>query len=92
MSAFFLLFLVGLAVAAGDLEQFFYGVPSVFKVSLAFPVAAAILAVGVLVFTLIAWRRKYWTGCSRIHYTLVFLAALAFLWLLNFWNLLGWKI
>ena len=92
MSAFFLLFLVGLAVAAGDLEQFFYGVPSVFKVSLAFPVAAAILAVGVLVFTLIAWRKKYWTGCSRIHYTLVFLAALAFLWLLNFWNLLGWKI
>jgi len=92
MSALFLLFLVGLAAAASDLEQFFYGVPSVFKVSLAFPVAAAALAIGALVFTLLAWRKKYWTGCSRVHYTLVFLAALAFLWLLNFWNILGWKL
>jgi len=92
MSALFLLFLVGLAVALSDLEQFFYGVPSVFKISLTFSVAAAVLAVGVLVFTLLAWRKKYWTGCSRVHYTLVFLAALAFLWLLNFWNLLGWKL
>ena len=92
MSALFLLFLVGLAVALSDLEQFFYGVPSVFKASLGFSVAAAVLAVGVLVFTLLAWRKKYWTGCSRVHYTLVFLAALAFLWLLNFWNLLGWKL
>lgn len=92
MSALFLFFLVGLAVALSDLEQFFYGVPSVFKISLTFSVAAAVLAVGMLVFTLLAWRKKYWTGCSRVHYTLVFLAALAFLWLLNFWNLLGWKL
>jgi len=92
MSAFFLLFLIGLAAAAGNLDQFFYGVPSVLKVSLAFPVIAAALGIGVLVFMFLAWRKKYWTGCSRVHYTLVFLAALAFLWLLNFWNLLGWKL
>jgi hypothetical protein len=92
MSAFFLLFLVGLAAAASDLEQFFYGVPSIFKVSLAFPVAAVMLAVGVLVFVFLCWRKRYWTGCSRVHYTLIFLAALAFIWLLNFWNLLGWKL
>lgn len=92
MSAFFLLFLVGLGMAANDLDQFFYGVPSIFKISLAFPVAAAVLAIGVLIFTLIAWRKKYWTGCARIHYTLILLAALGFLWLLNFWNLLGWRL
>jgi len=92
MSAFFLLFLVGLVVAASDLEQFFYGVPSVFKISLGFSVAAAVLAVGVLVATLVAWKKKYWTGCARLHYTLILLAGLAFIWLLNFWNLLGWKL
>ena len=91
MSALFLLFLVGLAVALSDLEQFFFGIPALFKIGLAFSAAAGVLAVGVLVFTLLAWRKKYWTGCARVHYTLVFLAATAFLWLLNFWNLLGWK-
>ena len=92
MSGLFLLFLVGLASAAGNLDQFFYGVPSILKVSLAFPVIAAALGLGVLAYLFLAWRKKYWTGCSRVHYTLVFLAALAFLWLLNFWNLLGWKL
>jgi len=92
MSAFFLLFIIGLAAAASNLDQFFYGVPSVLKISLAFPVIAAGLGIGVLAFLFLAWRKKYWTGCSRVHYTLVFLAALAFLWLLNFWNLLGWKL
>ena len=92
MSGFFLLFLIGLAAAAGNLNQFFYGVPSIFKVSLGFPVAAAGLGIGVLAYVFLAWRKKYWTGCSRVHYTLVFLAALAFLWLLNFWNLLGWRL
>ena len=92
MSAFFLLFLAGLAIAASDLEQFYYGVPLMFKVSLAFTVAGAVLAVGALVFTVIAWRKKYWTGCARIHYTLILLAAAGFLWFLNFWNLLGWRL
>ena len=86
------LFLAGLGISAGDLEQFFYGVPAIFKISFAFPVAAAPLAVAVLVFTVLAWKKKFWTGCSRIHYTLVCPAALAFLWLLNYWNLLGWKL
>jgi hypothetical protein len=92
MSAFFLFFIIGLAAAASNLDQFFYGVPSILKISLAFPVAAALMTAGALIFTILAWRKKYWTGCSRVHYTLVFLAALAFLWLLNFWNLLGWKL
>jgi hypothetical protein len=26
-----------------------------------------------------------------LHYTLVTVAAVAFVWFLNFWNLLGWR-
>lgn len=92
MSAFFLIFLVGLAAAASNLEQFYYGVPSILKVSLALPITAAGLGIGVLAFVFLAWWKRYWTACSRVHYTLVLLAALAFLWLLNFWNLLGWRL
>lgn len=92
MSALFLLFLVGLGMAVSDLDQFYYGTPSSFRISLAFPVAAAGLGIGVLIFTLIAWRKKYWTGCARVHYALILLAAVGFLWLLNFWNLLGWRL
>jgi CubicO group peptidase (beta-lactamase class C family) len=92
MSALFLLFILGLGMALSDLDQFNYGVPSFFKISLGFPVAAAALAVGVLIFTVIIWRKKCWTGCARVHYTLVLLAAVGFLWLLNFWNLLGWRL
>jgi hypothetical protein len=28
---------------------------------------------------------------SRLHYTLVTVAALAFVWFLNYWNWLGWR-
>jgi len=45
---------------------------------LAIPVA--ILAVGAVVFTLLAWRRGYWNLAWRIHYTLVTLGAVSVVW------------
>jgi hypothetical protein len=38
-------------------------------------------------------RRKnnYWGIATRVHYTLVTVAAVAFVWFLNYWNLLGWR-
>jgi hypothetical protein len=46
---------------------------------------------GVLFFAFLAWTKKYWTVYGRLHYSLILLSGLVFLWLLNFWNLLGWK-
>jgi hypothetical protein len=34
-------------------------------------------------------RRQGLAG--RVHYTLVTVAAVAFMWFLNYWNLLGWR-
>ena len=44
-----------------------------------------------LVFTALAWKNRYWGAAFRIYYTLVTIAALAFVWFLNYWNWLGWR-
>ena len=92
MGASFVLFVLGFIGVIGDQAAFRYGTPPLLKIILAFPAIAAVLWVGVSIFTFIAWRKKYWTRCSRFHYTLILVSALVFFWFLNFWNLLGWKL
>lgn len=74
-------------------EQFFtsISVPLPLILLLVMPVIAAILTLFVIPLTLLAWLKKYWTLQGRIHYTLVTLALVTFIWWLNFYNLLGWK-
>ena len=49
----------------------------------------AVLAIGAVGFTVLAWKNHYWDRAGRVYYTLVTLAAAAFVWFLNYWNLLG---
>jgi hypothetical protein len=42
-----------------------------------------------LIFTLLAWKDRYWSPAWRIHYTLVAVAGLALVWFLANWNLLA---
>jgi hypothetical protein len=92
MSGFFILFVLGVIAGFSDMNEAIFGPPMLFKVSLAFPIIAGLLGIGVLIFTIQAWRKKYWTACKRVHYTLVLIAGILFLWALNFWNLVGWKL
>lgn len=46
------------------------------------------LTVGVVVLAVLAWRKHYWSAASRIHYTLVALAASLFVLFLGNWNLI----
>jgi hypothetical protein len=92
MSGCFLVFLVLLAVSFSDPNEVLFGVPPLLKVALVFPLIGAVLAVGLLVFAFLAWVKKYWYGCRRLGYTLTLLAGVLFLWLLNFYNLLGWRL
>jgi CubicO group peptidase (beta-lactamase class C family) len=84
-----LLFLVGTALWANPVPL--YGVSLRYQIVLALPVLAAVLAVGALVYTALAWREGFWGIAGRVHYTLVTVAAVAFVWFLNYWNLLGWR-
>jgi CubicO group peptidase (beta-lactamase class C family) len=88
-----LLFVVGLAAV---LTQGLSGggpyPPSWFVALLAIPILTAALTVVLLVLAVMAWKNRYWSLAGRLHYSLVTLAALAFVWLANYWNLLGFKL
>ena len=68
-----------------------YGISMIYKIVLGLGVLSAVLTVGALVYTVLAWKNSYWGIAGRVYYTLVTVAAVAFVWFLNYWNLLGWR-
>ncbi len=54
-------------------------------------VLSAVLTAGAVVYAVLAWTNRYWDISARVYYTLVTVAAVAFVWFLNYWNLLGWR-
>jgi CubicO group peptidase (beta-lactamase class C family) len=85
-----LLFVVG-TVLWGNQPNVLSGTSLIYKVVLGVGVLAAMLTVGALLYSVLAWKNSYWGIAARVHYTLVTVAALAFVWFLNYWNLLGWR-
>ena len=47
--------------------------------------------IGALIYAVQAWKKGYWGVAFRAYYTLVTVAAVAFVCFLNYWNLLGWR-
>jgi hypothetical protein len=92
MSVLYLAFVAGLFMSIQDEMAIIFGIPPLVKIVLAFPMVAALLTLLAIIFMVIAWKKKYWTWCARLHYTLVVLASIATLWFLNYWNLLGYKL
>lgn len=87
-----LLFLVGFALGIPAIMQnILLDLPVIMKIALGLGVLAALLTVGALVYTALAWKNHYWGTGARLYYTLVTIAAVAFIWFLNYWNLLGWR-
>ena len=84
-----LLFVIG-TVLWGPTNPLF-GVSIIYKIVLGAGVLGAVLTVGALVYSVLAWKNSYWGIAARVHYTLVTVAAVAFVWFLNYWNLLGWR-
>jgi hypothetical protein len=68
-----------------------YGVPAFAIAVLSLPPIATVLTLGLAVFTVLAWKNKYWSVIARSHYSLITLAALAFIPFLIDWNLLGFQ-
>jgi CubicO group peptidase (beta-lactamase class C family) len=61
------------------------------KAVLGLGVAAAVLTLGAVACAVLAWLRGFWGLAFRSYYTLVTVAAVAFVWFLDYWNLLGWR-
>jgi CubicO group peptidase (beta-lactamase class C family) len=78
--------------------SWFWGYPVIlfdhttgYKIVLGLGVVSAVLTAGALVYTALAWKNSYWGIAGRAYYTLVTVAAIGFVWFLNYWNLLGWR-
>lgn len=85
-----LLFLAGMVPGFNPPTEL-HGAQLIVKVVLGLGVLSAGLTVGALVYTVFAWKNGYWGIAARVHYTLVTVAAVAFVWFLNYWKLLGWR-
>jgi CubicO group peptidase (beta-lactamase class C family) len=87
-----LLFLTGLALWFRPMRPSeLHGISLIVEIVMGLGVLAAVLTVGALVCTVLAWKKSYWSLASRAYYTLVTIAAVAFVWFLNYWNWLGWR-
>jgi len=84
------LFLVFFPIFLMNLDQVYFK-PQALDWILVIPIIASLLAIGSLIYTILAWKNKYWSLIIRLHYTLVTLAMVLFVWWLNYWNLLGFK-
>src|SRR5215217_1198754 len=84
-----LLFVIGTVLWFNPVPVF--GVSTIYKIVLGVGVLGAVLTVGALIYSALAWKKSYWSIAARVHYTLVTVAAVAFVWFLNYWNLLGWR-
>ena len=85
------LFLIGLGLIVSKAADLAFGVPPLLTTLFALALVSAVLTVGVIVFTILAWWGRFWSAGRRVHYSLVALAALAFAWELLYWNLLGFR-
>ncbi|MCU0552698.1 MAG: hypothetical protein MUC48_25495 [Leptolyngbya sp. Prado105] len=68
-----------------------YGVPAIVVVLLCIPILTMLMTIGLVFLVAIAWKNRLWSTLTRLHYSLVTLAAIAFLPLLGYWNLLGFQ-
>jgi CubicO group peptidase (beta-lactamase class C family) len=85
-------FVIAIVVLAGDFWALFVGPATGLKVALALPVIGAVLTVAAVVTTIRHWNRRSGTAGARLRYTGVVLVSVLFIWSINYWNLLGWKL
>jgi hypothetical protein len=87
-----LLFVAGLAfLLVSNPASLEFSVSPMLIALLTLALISSVLTVGVVLSLILLWWRHFWTPGQRIHYTLVALAALAFVGELAYWNLLGFR-
>jgi pimeloyl-ACP methyl ester carboxylesterase len=92
-----LTFLVGLVVMMRETMStnwliLAFGLPAKGAPLFLIPLLSAVLTAGLLAFAVLAWRNGYWSTVGRVHYSLLTLAALAFVWFLRCWDLLSFRL
>lgn len=68
-----------------------HDIPQIVEIVMGLGVLSALLTPGALIYTVLAWKDRYWGVVYRVYYTLGALAAVGFVWFLHYWNWLGWR-
>jgi hypothetical protein len=92
LSVAFLAGVGAIAASAANIQDVLYNRLGKLEAALALPVIGALLTVGALVAAVRQWRGGTGTRWERLRYSAVVLVALLFVWSLNSWNLLGWRM
>ena len=88
-----LAFLVSLLVLGSDFVGLvFGGKEGKVKIVLGLAVIGSLLTVGAVFGLLIQWKNREGTAVGRLGYSLVIAWSVLFVWSLNQWNLLGWRM
>jgi len=88
---FFLTFIVLGVVVASAGATLSLAIPASLKAALVMPLILVLLTIFLIISAITVWRRGYWTGGRRVHFTLITIAAIAICLFFNQWNLLGWR-
>ncbi|HEY0779758.1 MAG TPA: serine hydrolase domain-containing protein, partial [Gemmatirosa sp.] len=85
-------FLLAVAAILGTSGGLLEGPLTGLKVALALPVIGAVLALAAAGASVVQWRDHVGTRGARLRYSATVAVALLFVWSLNQWNLLGWRM
>ena len=87
-----LLFVVGIVLWFRPMHPSeLHYIPLIVEIVMGLSVLATALTIGALVYTVLTWRNRYWGITYRVYYTMATIAAVAFVWFLDYWNWLGWR-
>jgi CubicO group peptidase (beta-lactamase class C family) len=93
LSVLNLVFVVGFGYVFLAQRAAFYreGASTSMKLLLTLPIFTSLLTIALAVLTALAWRKERWPIRTRVHSTLVLIAAAATVWVTNYYNLLGFN-
>ncbi|MGH7444493.1 MAG: serine hydrolase domain-containing protein, partial [Longimicrobiales bacterium] len=85
-------FVVAIVALSADFWALVSGPATGLKLALLLPILAGLLTIGALIMAFRNWRDRTGTRGARLRYNTVVVAAIVFMWSLNMWNLLGWRM
>ncbi len=93
VSVLAVLLVAGMAVIFSNAASLLgFGASSFLIGVLVLPILISVVSVGVLVYAVLAWTRRYWGLLGRLHYSLVALSTLTLVALLGYYNMIGFQL
>jgi CubicO group peptidase (beta-lactamase class C family) len=93
LAALHLVFVIGfVSIFAAGIGELIFALPRGLYVVLSLPLVGLVLTALAVYLVVRVWRESHFTRFQRLLHTGGVVAAIAFVWFLDFWNLLGYRI